>query len=258
MMELFDSHAHLNDQKFEKDIPETIQRASANQVKYILNVGYDLESSKKAIEIAQKHANNYAAVGIHPHDAKDFNEHVEQTLEHLAANKKVVAVGETGLDYYRNLSPKDVQIDTFKRHIDLAKRIRKPLIIHDRDAHGDVLDILKNNGKGLVGVVLHCFSGSLEMALECIKMGFYISLAGPVTYPNAKKPVQVAQKIPMDKLLIETDCPYLSPQPVRGKRNEPGNILYIAQRIAEIRNITIEEVAYFTNQNAKKFFGIKN
>ncbi len=256
MIELFDTHAHLNDKKFAQDISEVLERAAGNQVKYIINVGYDLESSKKAVEIAEKYPNNYAAVGIHPHDAKNYDANVEKALEHLAANKKVVAIGETGLDYYRNLSSKEVQREVFKKQIKLAKRINKPIIIHDRDAHKEVMDILKEEGASDVGVVLHCFSGSPEMALECVKMGWYISIAGPVTYPNAQKPVKVVEVMPLDKLFIETDCPYLSPQPVRGKRNEPSNVKYVAEKIAEIKKKTVEEIAYYTTENAKKFFGI--
>ncbi|KUO52862.1 MAG: hydrolase TatD [Desulfitibacter sp. BRH_c19] len=256
MIELFDSHAHLNNEKFIDDLDEVILRAATNQVSFILNVGWDIESSKKAVELAEKYPNQYAAVGIHPHDAEDYGEMEERILEHLAANKKVVAIGETGLDYYRNLSPKEVQRDAFKRQIALAKRVKKPLIIHDRDAHQEVMEILKEEKASEVGIVLHCFSGSSQMALECIKMGWFISLAGPVTYPNAVKPVQVAEVVPIDKLFIETDCPYLGPQSVRGKRNEPANVKHVAEKIAQVRKKTIEEIAYHTTENAKKFFKI--
>lgn len=256
MMELFDSHAHLNNEKFADDLHETVLRAEANQVSYILNVGWDIESSKKAVELAQKYPNQYAAVGIHPHDADTYNFEAERILENLAADKKVVAIGETGLDYYRNLSPREVQREVFKRHIALAKSLNKPLIIHDRDAHQHVMEVLKKEQASDVGVVMHCFSGSPQMALECVKLGWYISLAGPVTYPNAVKPVQVAQVVPIEKLFIETDCPYLSPQAVRGKRNEPAHVKYVAERIAQIKNKSLEEIAYHTTENARKFFKI--
>ena len=256
MMELFDSHAHLNNEKFAEESHETVLRAEANQVSYILNVGWDIESSKKAVELAQKYPNQYAAVGIHPHDADTYNPEAEKILEHLAANKKVVAIGETGLDYYRNLSPREVQQEAFKKHISLAKKLNKPLIIHDRDAHQHIMEILKKERASEVGVVLHCFSGSPQMALECVRMGWHISLAGPVTYPNAVKPVQVAQVVPIEKLFIETDCPYLSPQAVRGKRNEPAHVKYVAEKIAQIRKKSIEEIAYHTTENAKRFFRV--
>lgn len=256
MMELFDSHAHLNNEKFAEDLHETVLRAEANQVAYILNVGWDIESSKKAVELAQQYPNQYAAVGIHPHDADTYNLEAEKILENLAANKKVVAIGETGLDYYRNLSPREVQKEAFKKHISLAKKLNKPLIIHDRDAHLHIMEILKEEQASDVGVVLHCFSGSPQMALECARMGWHISLAGPVTYPNAVKPVQVAQVVPIEKLFIETDCPYLSPQAIRGKRNEPAHVKYVAEKIAQIREKSIEEIAYHTTENAKRFFKI--
>jgi len=256
MMELFDSHAHLNDRKFAEDLDEVVQRAEANQVSYILNVGFDIKTSKKAVELAQKYPNQYASVGIHPHYASMYNLEAERILETLAANKKVVAIGEAGLDYYRNLSPKEVQKEAFKKQIALAKKLNKPLVIHDRDAHEDTMEILKQERASDVGVVLHCFSGSAQMALECVKQGWYISLAGPVTYSNAAKLVQVAEVVPIEKLLIETDCPYLTPQAVRGQRNEPMYVKYVAEKIAEIRKKPVEEIAYHTTENAKRFFRI--
>jgi len=256
MMQLFDTHAHLNNEKFSNDVADVIKRAHENNVTHILNVGYDLKSSKKAVELAGKYPGLYAAVGIHPHDATEYNEQAELILEHLAADERVVAIGEIGLDYYRNLSPKEIQRVAFLKQIDLAKKLNKPIIIHDRDAHQDIMEMIKKTRIADVGVVLHCFSGSVQMAQECVKMGCYISLAGPVTYPNAVKPVEVAKAIPLDKLFIETDCPYLSPQFVRGKRNEPSYVKYVLQKIAEIKGKTIEEVAYYTSENAKKFFKI--
>ena len=255
-MELFDSHAHLNGKKYPDDLHDTVLRAEANQVVYILNVGFNIESSRRAVELAQEYPNQYAAVGIHPHDANTYNLEAERILETLAANKKVVAIGETGLDYYRNISPKEVLIEAFKKQIALAKRLNKPLIIHDRDAHEDIMEILKKEKASDVGVVLHCFSGSAQMAMECVKQGWYISLAGPVTYPNAVKSVQVAEVIPIDKLLIETDCPYLTPQTLRGQRNEPAYLKYVAEKIAQIRKKPIEEIAYHTTENAKRFFRV--
>ena len=256
MIVFFDSHAHLNDNKFSKDFSEAIARAKAVGVNYILNVGYDLASSRRALEIAKANPHNYAALGVHPHNASMYSQEVQDVIEHLSAHQKVVAIGEIGLDYYRNLSPKGVQQDAFRKQINLAKKLGKPIIIHDRDAHQDVMDILKEELKGEVKVVMHCFSGSVEMAKECVKRGYYISLAGPVTYPNAVKPVEVAKYIPTDRLLVETDCPYLTPQPERGKRNEPAYVRYVAEKIAELRKCNVEEVAYRTTRNAMEVFNV--
>lgn len=255
-MEFFDSHAHLNDNKFKQDLAQVILRASSAQVKYILNVGYDLASSRQAVEIAKRYPGNFAAVGVHPHDASSYDDAVEHELEQLAAHPKVVAVGEMGLDFYRDLSPRDVQKKVFRRQIALAKKVNKPIIVHDRDAHQGVMEILKQEKVVDLGVVLHCFSGSPQMAKECIKLGWYISLAGPVTYPNALKPVQVAAEIPLASLLIETDCPYLSPQSVRGRRNEPSHVIQVAEKIAEIKGKPLAEIAGSTTENARKLFRI--
>lgn len=254
MMELFDSHAHLNGNRLFNEVAEITTRATENQVKYILNVGYDLETCKRAVEIGDKYPNQYAAVGIHPNNAKSYNDEIEEILEELAANPKVVAIGEAGLDYHHDLSPKGVQKEVFLRQIALARKLDKPIVIHDREAHQDVMDILK--AEKLTQVVMHCFSGSAEMAIECVKLGWYVSLAGPVTFRNAKKPVEVAKVVPLDRLLIETDSPYLAPQAVRGQRNEPSYVRYVAEKIAEVKGISLEEVAEHTTANAKKIFRI--
>lgn len=253
----FDTHAHLNDPKFKDDLPETLERAKANGVKFIVNVGYDLASSVKAVEIAQNYQECYAAVGIHPHDAKRVTEDTLEELKKLAQQDKVVALGEMGLDYYRDLSPRDKQQEVFRQQIHLAKELKLPIIIHDRDAHGDVMQILKEEDAGENGGILHCFSGSWEMARQCIKLGFKISLAGPVTFKNATRLQDIAKLVPLEHLLIETDCPYLTPEPHRGKRNEPAWVRHVAEKIAELKKISLEEVAQITTANALEVFQIK-
>ncbi len=253
---LFDTHAHLDDQKYDNDRDEVIKRAVDKGIKYILNVGFDMASSKRAISLANSYDFIYAAVGIHPHDASEANEATLLQLRELAQQNKVVALGEMGLDYYRNLSPKNIQQQAFRDQIRLARELQKPIIVHDRDAHGDILQILKEEGAQEVGGILHCFSGSWEMAKECMELNFYISIAGPVTFNNAKKLQEVAEKMPLDKLLIETDAPYLTPEPFRGKRNESAHVYYVAEKIAELKGIDIQELGQATTANAKKLFGI--
>lgn len=253
---LFDTHAHLDDRKYDLDREEMLQRAQEKGVKLILNVGYDLPSSQRSVKLANEYDFVYAAVGIHPHDAKSANSMVWDELEELTRNPKVVALGEMGLDYYWDNSPRDVQKEVFLQQIAMAKRLNKPIIIHDRDAHGDIMEILRAEQDGSLEGVLHCFSGSWDMAKECIKLGFHISIAGPVTFNNANKLLQVAQEVPLDKLLIETDAPYLTPIPYRGKRNESAHVAYVAAKIAELRQMDPEEIAHQTYENGCKLFRI--
>ena len=252
----FDSHAHLDDIKYDGDRHEMLMRAREKGISYIINVGYDLPSSRRSLALAEKYDFIFAAVGIHPHDAGDAGEAALLELAKLCDNPRVVAIGEMGLDYYRNLSPRDIQQEMFRQQIHLAKSLHKPIIVHDREAHGDVMDILKEEDARSAGGVLHCFSGSIEMAKECINMGFYISFAGPVTFKNARKACEVAAVVPIDRLLIETDAPYLTPEPYRGKRNESAYVAFVAERIAELRGIRVEELAEVTTGNAKKLFQI--
>lgn len=252
----FDSHTHLDDRKYNDDRDEMLMRARENGISYIINVGYDIASSKRSIALAEKHEFIYAAVGIHPHDAETEGAKGLEEVAILASNPKVVAIGEMGLDYYRDLSPRDIQKDMFRKQIGLALKLKKPIIVHDRDAHGDVMNILKEENASQAGGVLHCFSGSLEMARECLEMGFYISIAGPVTFNNARKLQEVAASIPLDRLLIETDAPYLTPEPNRGKRNESAYVVNVARKIAELKNISVEDIAHATTANAKKLFNI--
>jgi len=254
---LIDTHAHLDDRRFNRDRDRVIERAKKEGITTIIHIGFDKESSLNACSMAEKYEDIYAAVGVHPHDAKDASDDVLELIYNLAkTKKKVVAVGEIGLDYYRDLSPRDVQKRVFSHQIALAKELDLPIVVHDRDAHGDVLKILKEERAGRVGGILHCFSGSREMAEECIKMGLYISFAGPITYSNARRLVEVARYVPLDRFLVETDCPYLTPEPYRGKRNEPAYVKLVAQKAAEIKGITFEELAKITTANAKEVFRI--
>jgi TatD DNase family protein len=257
MQMLFDTHAHLDDGRFDKDREEVIKRCKQDGVELILNAGSNIETSVKAIALAKEYEFIYASVGVHPHDAADMDDETAGVLAALAENKKVKAIGEIGLDYHYDFSPRDVQKRRFVEQIDLARQLKLPVIVHDREAHGDVMDIFKKSRIKEVGGVLHSFSGSAEMALECIKLGLYISISGPVTFNNARKTVEVVKHVPLDMLLIETDSPYLTPVPYRGKRNYPGYVRLVAKKIAEIKEISFEEVARQTRLNGKRLFGIE-
>ena len=253
---LFDTHAHLDDDRFEEDRDEVIRQCTEAGVDIILNAGSNMETSVKSIALAEKYKFIYAAVGVHPHDVKDMDEETAGALAALTENKRVRAIGEIGLDYHYDLSPRDVQKKRFIEQIDLARQLRLPIIVHDREAHGDVMDIFKKTRVSEVGGVLHSFSGSAEMALECLRLGLYISISGPVTFNNAKKTIEAVKEVPLDMLLIETDSPYLTPVPHRGKRNYPGYVRLVAEKIAEIKGISFEEVAQKTMENGKRLFGI--
>ncbi|OCA91632.1 TatD family hydrolase [Pseudobacillus wudalianchiensis] len=254
---LFDTHVHLNAEQYKEDIAEVIERAQEAGVENMVVVGFDRPTIEKALELIEKYDFLYASVGWHPVDAIDMEEEDLAWLEELAAHPKVVALGEMGLDYHWDKSPKDVQKEVFRKQIQLAKKVKLPIIIHNREATQDIVEILKEEGAEEVGGIMHCFSGSVETARECVDMNFYISLGGPVTFKNAKKPKEVAADIPLDKLLIETDCPYLAPHPYRGKRNEPAYVKLVAEQIAELKGINYEEVAQATTENARKLFRIE-
>jgi TatD DNase family protein len=253
---LFDTHAHLNAIQYNDDLQEVIDRALEEGVSNIVVVGFDRPTISRAIELAEQYPFIYAAVGWHPVDAIDMTEEDLQMIEQLAAHPKVVALGEMGLDYYWDKSPKEVQKEVFRKQIALAKKVKLPIIIHNREATADIIEILKEENAAEVGGIMHCFTGSVEVAKQCIDMNFYISFGGPVTFKNAKKPKEVAKEIPLEHLLIETDCPYLTPHPFRGKRNEPSYVKYVAEAIAELKEVSFEEVAQKTSDNAKKLFGI--
>ncbi|MFA9423741.1 MAG: TatD family hydrolase [Sedimentibacter sp.] len=249
-----DSHAHLDDERFDGDREELINGLNNNGIEIVLNPGADLNTSKAAVLLADKYSFIYAAVGCHPHDSKYMNDETIDIFRELAKNEKVIAIGEIGLDYFYDNSDRDVQRKWFREQIRLAKELDLPYIVHDRDAHEDVFKIMKEEHYDGTRGILHCYSSSVEMAREFIKLGFYISLGGPVTFKKSKTPKLVAKEIPLDKLLIETDSPYLTPEPFRGKRNEPKYVKYVAEEIANIRNISVDMVAKQTKENFKKLF----
>jgi len=250
---LVDTHAHLQWASFDKDREKVVDRARKVNVKHIVNIGFNLEGSRKAIELAKKHQGLYATIGIHPHNASQLNEAVLDKLTKLSENPKVVAIGETGLDYYRNLSPRDAQKKAFEAQLLLAKKLELPVAIHDREAHADTLKLLSKFKDKIKGV-MHCFSGSKEMAEQYVKFGFYISFAGPVTFPNSHRLQKIAKEIDLDKILLETDSPWLAPQNMRGKRNEPAFLPYIAEKTANLRGISVDALAEATTENAKEIF----
>lgn len=253
---LIDTHAHLNSEKYLENVEEVIERARRACVKKIVVVGFDRETNAKAIMLAEQHENIFAVVGWHPVDAIECTSEDLKEIEKQAGHEKVVAIGEIGLDYYWDKSPKDVQEKVFREQIRLAKRVGLPIVIHNRDATADLLKVMEDEGASEVGGIMHCFSGSVETALKCIVMNFYISFAGPVTFKNAKQPKEVALAVPLEKMLIETDCPYLAPHPHRGKQNEPAYVKLIAEEIASIKGCTYEEVATSTTENAEKILKI--
>ena len=255
---LIDSHAHLDDRRFKDDRYMLIKNFKNNNIELVINIGADLMTSVASVELADKYDTIYAAVGVHPHSAKEVNTLVMENIRELTKNKKVVAIGEIGLDFHYDNSPRDVQRKWFIEQLKLAKDLDLPVVIHTREASQETYDILKNNQDGTVRGVMHSFSGSAEMANLYVDMGFYISIGGPVTFKNARVEREVAEAVPLDKLLIETDCPYLTPERYRGKRNEPVYMKYTAEKIAEVRGISYDEVVKATNRNAKKLFNIKD
>ncbi len=254
---LFDTHAHLDDERFDEDRKAVMEQCRQDGVDLILNAGSNIDTSVRAIALAGEYDFVYASVGVHPHDASDMDEETSGVLAALAKNEKVKAIGEIGLDYHYDYSPRDVQKRRFIEQIDLARQLKLPVIVHDREAHGDVMEIFKKSGIKEVGGVLHSFSGSAEMAMECIRLGLHISISGPVTFKNARKTVEAVREVPLEMLLIETDSPYLTPVPHRGKRNYPGYVRLVAEKIAEIKGISFEEAALRTKENGMRLFGIK-
>lgn len=251
-----DTHVHLNAEQYEKDLQEVIDRALEAKVETMVVVGFDRKTILRTMELIEAYDFIYGVIGWHPVDAIDCTEEDLKWIESLSAHPKIVGIGETGLDYYWDKSPKDVQQELFRKQIHLAQKVNLPIIIHNRDATGDVVRILREENAASVGGVMHCYSGSVETARECIEMNFMISLGGPVTFKNARMPKEVATEIPLEYLMIETDAPYLAPHPHRGKRNEPGLVPLVAEEIARLKELPIEEVAHATTFNAKKFFGI--
>ncbi len=249
-----DTHVHLNAEQYNEDLQDVIDRALEAGVNQMVVIGFDQKTIKRAIELAEEYEFIYAVVGWHPVDAIDCTDEDLQWIEELASHPKVVAIGETGLDYHWDKSPKEIQQQVFRKQIQLAQRVNLPLVIHNRDATEDVVRILQEEQAEKTGGVMHCFGGSVETAKTCIDMNFMISLGGPVTFKNAKKPKEVATEIPLEWLMIETDAPYLAPHPHRGKRNEPGLVPLVAEEIARLKGVSIEEVAQATTENAKRFY----
>jgi TatD DNase family protein len=263
---LVDSHAHLDFSQFDADRQEVITRAREAGVEMIVNAGAGLEASQAGVALAETYPQIYAAVGVHPHEAKTLNENVLEELRALAQHPKVVAIGEIGLDYYRDRSPRPVQRQAFQQQLALAAELGKPIIVHDREAHDDVMNMLRQWAGEVRATdhpinqlgVMHCFSGDLAMAREVIEMGFYVSIPGPVTFTNARRLPELVDALPLERLLIETDCPYLTPHPHRGKRNEPAYVRLVAEAIAQIRGIPLEHVARITTANAQTLFGLES
>ena len=252
---IFDSHAHYDDEAFDTDRDDLLAALPQRGICNVVNCGADLESSRSSVALAAHYPYFYAAVGIHPECAKDVPEDYAQQLEKLIVQNKVVAIGEIGLDYhFEENAPREIQKAIFEKQIMLAQKYNLPIIVHDRDAHGDTMELLsKCRPKGVV----HCFSGSVEMASEVIRLGMYIGLGGAVTFKNARIPVEVAASIPLERMLLETDCPYMTPVPFRGKRNDSTLIAYTAAKVAEIRGTTAAQILEITRCNAEAFFGIK-
>ena len=250
---LIDSHAHIQLSQFNRDRDAVLQRAQEVSVSHILVIGFDMETSLGAVELAEAHTHIYATVGMHPHDAKDLTAAALKTFRGLAEHPKVIALGEMGLDYYRNLSPRPVQKEAFEKQLDLAEELQMPIIIHNRDAYMDILPILEAR-QGRIRGVLHCFTGDVELMHRSLAIGFHIGIGGIVTYPNAKDVQAVAQEVSEDRLLIETDCPWLTPQFQRGKRNEPAYVRAVAEKIAELRSTTIETIGEATTKNFQTLF----
>lgn len=252
-----DTHVHLNADQYEEDVEEVIERALEAKVERMVVVGFDTKTIHKAMELVEKYPFIYGVIGWHPVDAIDCKESDLEWIKELSSHPKVVGIGETGLDYHWDKSPKGIQQELFRKQIRLAKEVKLPIIIHNRDATGDTVRILQEEDAQEVGGIMHCYGGSVETARQCIDMNFLISLGGPVTFKNAKMPKEVAKEIPLEKLLIETDAPYLAPHPYRGKRNEPSYVPLVAEEIARLKDIPVEQVAKQTTENAIHLFGIQ-
>jgi TatD DNase family protein len=254
---LIDSHAHLEMPDFKRDLEEVIQRAKESDVRYIFTVGTEMRDWQRTLEIANSHPSIYAILGVHPHNAKEIDDETYPTLRELCRNGKVKAYGEIGLDFYRNLSSRDVQLRRFREQIGLARELGLPIVVHDREAHQETLEILRSEKAEQCGGIIHCFSGDYEMAKACLEVGFSISIPGSITFKNAESFREIVKKIPLESLLVETDAPFLTPEPFRGKRNEPSYIRYTAQKVAEIKKVSFEKVAEVTTENALRVYRLK-
>ncbi|MDH4222607.1 MAG: TatD family hydrolase [candidate division Zixibacteria bacterium] len=250
---MIDTHAHLDFPQYDKDREKVIEDAFSSGLEAIINIGVDLESSKKSIRLAEKYKNIFATVGFHPHDASKLSPENLKELEKLTSHPRVVAIGEIGLDFYRNLSPRDLQIKAFKQQLELAKNCNLPIVVHIRDAYKKALEILSSYGRDLKGV-LHCFSGNESEAKEGLKSEYYLSFNGTLTYKNSRS-AELIKKIPLSSILVETDCPYLTPEPFRGKRNEPKLVKLVVDKIVGLSGLhSFQEIDEVFTQNAKKLF----
>jgi TatD DNase family protein len=255
---LIDTHAHLDSPKFDNDREEVIARALGAGIDTIVNIGFNRETIPSTMALTENYPFIYAAVGWHPTDAADMKLDEDLAwIERLCGHPKVVAIGEIGLDYYWDTASKEVQHHVFREQIRLARRLRKPIVIHNRDAHEDVVRILREEKAGEVGGIMHCFSGSWETAKMCLDLGFYISFGGPITFKNARVPKEVLEQVPDDRLLLETDSPYLAPHPHRGKRNESAYVSFVAEAAAEIKKMSIEQIASLTSRNARNCLSLR-
>jgi len=254
---LFDTHTHLDSKDFGEDRKEVIERAYAEGVTRMVNVGFDRETIPTTMELVEAYDFIYAAVGWHPVEAITMQPGDLEWIESLCKHEKVVAIGEIGLDYHWDKSPKDVQHRVLREQIGLARSINMPIVIHNREAHEDIVRILREEKASEVGGIMHSFSGSWETAKMCLDMGFHLSFGGPITFKNAKQPKEVLQQVPMDRLLLETDSPYLTPHPYRGKRNESAHVRLVAEAAAELKGVSLEEISEITTKNALTLFGIR-
>src|SRR6266498_2976947 len=258
-MRLFDTHAHLHFPEFAVDLDTVLERARAAGIVGMVTIGTDRETNPAAVALAERLPDVYATVGIHPHDAAAATGADFEELESLArAYAKVVAIGEMGLDFFRDLSPRDIQERVFRRQLGLARRLGRPVVVHCRDAHAEALAVLAEEKVGEMGGVMHCFSADVEVAKRCLDLGLLISIAGPVTYRNARSLPDVARFVPEDRLVVETDCPFLPPHPYRGKRNEPAYVALTAARVAELRGVDVDSLAAAMTRNAARLFKLPN
>ena len=256
-MTLFDTHAHLHIPEYGEDLDAVLDRARAAGLLGMVTIGTDGESNRAAVALAERHGDIWASVGVHPHDAAAATEADFEEMERLARGPRVVGLGEMGLDFFRNLSPHDVQDRVFRRQIEVARRVGKPVILHCRDAHREALTLLAEERVGEVGGVMHCFSGDVEVAKRCLDLGLMISIAGPVTYKNARALPEVARYVPMDRLVVETDCPYLTPTPHRGKRNEPAYVALTAAHVAGLRGVDPAALGSALTRNAARLYNLQ-
>lgn len=254
---IFDTHAHYDDEAFQEDREALLGSLRQNGIEAVVNIGASIQSTKNTLELIKKYPFMYGAVGVHPNETAELNDHLLDWLKHVAAEKKVVAIGEIGLDYYWDEPDHDTQKHWFVRQLGLAREVSLPVVIHSRDAAKDTLDTLKAEHAGELGGVIHCFSYGVEMAREYLNMGFYIGIGGVVTFNNGRKLKEVVEYMPLDRIVLETDCPYLSPVPYRGKRNSSLNLPYVVEAISQIKGVEPEEVIAVTNRNAKKMYRLE-